>query len=79
MTKREFMKILEMTAAEYVRVAKESIFKNKHMNDLRPEDKYMVNQRIIEAVIADYINYIGTFQGLDEGLYTHYLYNEWER
>jgi hypothetical protein len=41
------------------------------MNEI--EDGELVQQRHIDAVMVDFINYIGVKYGIDYGLYTSYL------
>ena len=74
MTRRDYMNYLERVAVEYVKDAKVSIVRNKHMNKLTGKER--VSQKIIDAVIVDFINVIGAWQGLDEGYYVKDLYKE---
>jgi hypothetical protein len=74
MTKKELLTYLTDRAIEYAPDATKSVFDNKHMNNLSDFDK--IDQRVTEALLVDFINFIGLHQGLDWGLYTHYLHDE---
>ena len=70
-SKKDLLNYLEAMAKEYRLKAKVSIRRNKHMNDIGKSVE--INQQCIDAILVDYINYIGTFQGLDYGLYVKHL------
>lgn len=71
------MKTLDMLelakdyAKNYRHVAQKSIERNNHMNEI--ERGEIVDQRHIDAVVVDFINYIGIKHGIDYGLYTEEL------
>ncbi len=74
MTKREYMNFLEKVAEdEYIKDSKKSIFRNFHQNNLIGHEK--IKQKIIDAVIVDFINAVGRAHGLDEGYTVADLYN----
>ena len=72
MTKRGYMDFLEEVAVGYVEGAKASMKRNTHMNELDGKEK--IKQRVIDAVIVDFINTVGLAHGLDEGYTAKDLY-----
>lgn len=77
MTRGELLKLLEIEAKGYRKNALASIARNKHMNDLSPEDLESLKkldqpflQRVIDALLVDFINYFAVGQCIDLGLYT---------
>lgn len=85
MNKREYMNVLERCAAEYCPAALVSIKRNQRANNLSEIDFKIINitpwasQRFTEAVIIDFINYVGCFHGLNEGFSVKYLAEEMEK
>jgi len=73
MTKRQLMDMLEEVAEAYVKKAKDSLNQNSHMHELTIGEYEALTQNQIDAIVVDFINTVGVFQGLDEGFYTHYL------
>ena len=67
MTRGELCIFLEKRAKKYRKLANHSIKRNTHMHDCR--QRY-ISQKIIDALLVDFINYIGTDQCIDYGLYT---------
>jgi len=76
MTKKEFMDYLTERCIGYLPLCRDSIVRNNHMNNIGYESSLQVTDNEIEAILADFINYIGIDQGLDWGLYTHYLHEK---
>lgn len=73
MTKKELLDMLTNIAIEYRKESYDSVFnRNTHMNNLGSIAKVISidAQDIIDAVVVDFINYVGSYQGLDWGLYT---------
>lgn len=70
MNGRELMSLTRQ-AQEYRADAQKSLERNRHMNEI--EQGEQVQQRIIDAVLTDFINYLGMKQGVDFGLYTEDL------
>lgn len=70
MNGRELMSLTRQ-AQEYRADAQKSLERNRHMNEI--EQGEQVQQRIIDAVLTDFINYLGMKQGADFGLYTEDL------
>lgn len=68
MTKRELIDLLVKRAKEYRNNAQESLVGNRHMNKI--EEGEQVQQRHIDAVITDFINFIGNKMCMDVALYT---------
>ena len=65
------IEVIEKTAgyAKKYRVeAKKSLQRNSHMNQL--DEGEQVQQRIIDAVLVDFINYVGLKHGIDYAMYT---------
>lgn len=65
------IEVLEKTtdyAKKYRSEAQQSLERNRHMNQI--EEGEQVQQRIIDAVLVDFINYVGIKHGIDYGIYT---------
>jgi len=75
MTRGELVNMLERIARETHLTMMDSVKRNRHMN-LVDENCPDVPQYIVDAILVSFINEVGTQQGLDYGLYTHYLYDE---
>lgn len=76
MTKGELMNMLVGYAKEYAEDAPNSTLRNEHMNELKRDNYYVVPSRITtDAVIVDFVNFIGMRQGMDLGFYTKDLYD----
>lgn len=79
MTRGELLNLLTEEAKEYRVKALISIERSKHMNDLTLKDisklkkEQQLTQKMIDALLVDFINRIGTGQCLDYGLYTKHL------
>ena len=67
MTNGEFLEKATNHAKDYRLVSNESINRNTHMNDIT-----VINlpQEVIDAVLVDFINFMGAKYGVDYGLYT---------
>lgn len=63
----ELMKLTKK-AQYYRQDAKASLLRNNHMNEIRANQN--IDQKVIDAVLVDFINYIGMKEGIDFGLYT---------
>lgn len=48
-----------------------SIKRNNHMNKLTGDEE--INEDILDATVVDFINYIGSQNGMDYGMYTEDL------
>lgn len=46
----------------------ESVLRNKHMNDLTGKEN--IDPKVVDAVVVDFINYIGACCGVDYAMYT---------
>jgi len=73
MTKKELMDLLVGYAEEYIPTAAYSLLRNSHMSDYKGE---VVPYSVVEALIVDFVNYVGYRQGIDLGLYTSDLRKE---
>jgi len=82
MTRGELLKLLTEEARRYREAALESIERNGHMNDVSQEDVMRLKedpgltQRLIDALLVDFINTIGVGQCVDYALYTRDLESE---
>jgi len=72
-TKGDLLKYLDDRASEYCRISKASLARSIHMNNLKKSEVAKIHQDVIEAIIVDFVNFIGSQQGLDYGLYTKHL------
>jgi len=68
MTVGEELNKLTNYAKIYRKNAEKSIKLNLHMNNINKED--IIEQKVIDAVLTDYINFVGLKHGCDYGLYT---------
>lgn len=79
MTRGELLNLLTKEAEQYRKEALPSIKHNRHMNDLSDADlaklekNPQLTQKIIDALLVDFINLIGISQCCDYGLYTKHL------
>lgn len=71
MTKGKLLDYLEKMAREYRKDASASVHRNNHMNDL--DGSEIIDQKVVDALLVDFVNYIGVYQGVDYGLYTYDL------
>ena len=67
-TRADLLNYLTEKAKDYRLDAVKSINRNRHMNDLDRVTK--VSQKVVDALLVDFINYVGTQQCVDYGLYT---------
>lgn len=65
---------LEYSAVLYRKTANESLRRNTYRNDL-PLD-VCIEQNVIDAVLTDFINFVGSQWGVDYALYTKDLKEE---
>ena len=73
MTIGEVLSALTEDAKIYREDAYESIIRNSHMNDT---DGLEVKPEFIDAILVDFINFIGARRGVDYALYTKDLKKE---
>jgi hypothetical protein len=83
-TRGDMLDYITKCAKDYRLECKDSITRNSHMNELNEFEKkafmvFDVNQKYIDAILVDFINYIGANQCLDWGLYTRNLIEKDER
>ena len=67
LTSGELLELITDFAKEYRLKSVESMNRNKHRNDLTEKDE--VSQKVVDAVLVDFVNYIGVTRGVDYGLY----------
>ena len=70
------MSLLERNLRGYRLSANDSLRRNEPMNDYVLKGKKDIPQEIIDALLVDFVNYVGTWQGLDYGLYVQHLKEE---
>jgi hypothetical protein len=68
MTKIDLLKMITNYAVEYSEDVENSIHRNNHMNNIKETDK--IDKRISDAILVDFINFIGMKQCVDYCLYT---------
>ena len=79
MIRGELLNLLAEEAKQYSHKALLSIERNKHMNNLSQKDLQRLKrnqkliQRLIDALLVDFINFVGTGQCIDYALYTKHL------
>ena len=79
MTRGELLNLLTSEAIKYRKEALLSIERSRHMNDLSEKDfkklkeEQQQTQRVVDALLVDFINIVGATQCLDYGLYTKHL------
>ena len=79
MTSLDLLKLVESQARKYKKAGiKDSLIRNNHMNDLQEfsAEKAEMDDALIDAVLVDFVNFIGMSQGIDYGLYTSDLQKE---
>jgi len=64
----ETLERLTSSAKAYSEISQQSLIRNNHMNAI--VDFEQVQQRHIDAVLVDFINYIANNMGIDYALYT---------
>lgn len=69
----ELLQLLDNYAKEYHKGSLESLIRNRHMNNLTENEE--LDLRHIDAVLVDFINYIGVKNGVDYAMYTKDLKN----
>lgn len=74
MLKRDLLEMLTNDAKKYVAQAQESVIRNRHMNEL--DEGVEISQQHIEAVVVDFVNYVGMNQCVDWALYTKDLLHD---
>ncbi|MBU4348331.1 MAG: hypothetical protein L6266_01965 [Nanoarchaeota archaeon] len=79
MTCGELLNLLEEEAKKYRKEALSSVEHNRYMNNLSFKDisklkkEQRLTQKLIDAILVDFINRIGNGQGGDYGLRTEHL------
>lgn len=72
MTKIELLEMMTKNAKDYRSTAMESVARNSHMNDATGS---AIDQKDIDAILTDFINYVGVKQCVDFALYATDLIN----
>jgi hypothetical protein len=66
-TTLEFLEALAKDAKTYRAGAQTSIMRNRHMNDATGTN---IDQRDVDAILVDFINFVAMQRGIDFGMYT---------
>ena len=64
----EVLTEVNVYAEKYRKKANESIQRNRHMNQIKENEN--LSQLHIDAILVDFINYMGSQSGIDYGLHT---------
>lgn len=64
----EMLEITTRFAKTYRKEANKSIHRNSHMNEIGNVE--IIPQHVIDAILVDFINHVGSKHGIDYGLYT---------
>jgi len=64
----EFLEMTTKFAKDYVPNAAESIGRNSHMHNVNEDYAKSLSQDVVEAVLVDFINYMGMRNGVDYAL-----------
>lgn len=64
----EYLESLAKHAKAYVKNGVKYVKQNCHMNEITPDDN--ITQEQMEAVVVDFINFVGARQGVDFAMYT---------
>jgi len=67
----ELLEALNKFAKTYAPQAIDSIKRNSHMNNITQDEP--ISNKVTDAILVDFINYIGMQHGIDYGLYTQDL------
>jgi len=70
-TTLDVLKALEADAILYRATAAESILRNHHMNEAAGVDR--IDQRIVDALLVDFINFVAARRGVDYAMYARDL------
>jgi len=70
MTKQAFLEMITRNAKEYRLKCKDSLKRNSHIHALSDFEKATIQQPMVDAVLADFVNFVAMRQGVDWGLYT---------
>lgn len=68
LTSGELLRLLTNFAKDYSKEGVKSVRQNSHMNQVNI--KKDVNQKVVDATLVDFINFIAGQYGVDYGLYT---------
>ena len=66
MTKIDLLNMMKKFAVDYRESANTSIKRNNHMNNATGAE---IAQEDVDALLVDFINYVGVKQGVDYALY----------
>lgn len=67
-TQGELLDYLKTILFKYQPRAVESLRRNHHMNDIT--DKTVIDPKVVDAALVDFINFVGACGGVDYAMYT---------
>ena len=70
----EMLELTKKYADGYSKESKTSLVRNNHMNEIL--ESQQIEQKVIDAVLVDFINYIAVKHGIDYAIYTSDLRKE---
>lgn len=73
MKKIDLLKLVEGNIREYRQNANKSLRINGHMNNQVMDGRENIPQEVVDALLVDFLNYLGADQGVDYGMYTCHL------
>ncbi len=73
-TRGDLLELIEEYAKDYRRSANASLRRNGHMNGEVMNDRKDLPQEVVDALIVDFINYVGSRQGLDYGMHVKHFF-----
>ena len=76
MKKIDLLHLVEKNIGDYRLGTNDSLRRSCHMNNHVMEDREDIPQEVIDALLVDFLNYMGTWQGVNYGMYTRHLEEE---
>ena len=76
MKKIDLLHLIEGNIRTYRLDANNSLRRNSHMNANVMSHRENIPQEVVDALLVDFINYVGVWQGVDYGMYTKDLNEE---
>jgi len=64
----ELSNLVRSRAEKYSKTSKESLVRNNHLNEIKDQED--LEQRVIDAVLVDFVNYCAGCAGIDYALQT---------
>ncbi len=73
MRKIDLLNLIEGNVRTYRLDANDSLRRNSHMNANVMAHRENIPQEVVDALLVDFINYVGVWQGVDYGMYVEDL------